>query len=93
MQFSDYSDSDAGLELNGFVNKSTMASVMFSIETLVEESRLVITFKDECEYGDESIMNSKFWDFWAIRILNQGTKRLIFQKNTPGSKFCFQLRP
>ena len=48
-------DSDASLKANVFTNKLDLTSVKFSIETLVEEIKVVLTLKDEFDYGDKSM--------------------------------------
>ena len=53
--FSDYQESDARSEVEDFVNNSNMASVKFSTITVVKEIKLVHTFEDDFESGDESI--------------------------------------
>ena len=37
-----------------------MTKVMFKIETMVEAIKLLLTFKDEFEYGDISIKTASF---------------------------------
>ena len=48
------------LRVNDLPNQSDMTSVMFKIETMVEEIKLLLTFKDEFEYGDISIKTASF---------------------------------
>ena len=48
------------LRVNDLANKSDMTKVMFKIETMVEAIKLLLTFKDEFEYGDKSLKAASF---------------------------------
>ena len=52
LQLSDYRDSDSRLKLNDLANKSNMTNIKFSIQTLVKEIKLVLTFEGEFGNGE-----------------------------------------
>ena len=48
--FSGVRDSDARLKARDFANNSNMTGVKISIQTLVKEKKLVLTFQDEFDF-------------------------------------------
>ena len=71
--------------MNDLEEKSDMTSVMFKIETMVEAIKLLLTFKDEFEYGDKSIKTASFGitgqsAFWIREQNNLFFKKILLYK-------------
>ena len=92
LRFWDCCKSEAWLKLNDFEHKPSILSEEFSTEILVEEIKLVLTFKHDREKGHEPKGRSYF-EIFALSEPWTWKQKDISSRNTPQQVFRFPLRP